>query len=175
MIERLTGEDADLIIEDRWPQRYDEDQIIASASHHRDVIAATLSAAAQPQLQTARTEAQTANAGVFAEAVATKTGSHLRASEDSEIRHRLIADQLDAFAAAIVGAKNQINGASTTFTSEWAKAPELAKANNWYQHEYNAYRSQLVNAGRATVTAALHQLTEAHQACSTTLLTALDV
>lgn len=174
MIERLTGDDADLIIEDRWPHRYNEDQITASATHHRDVIAATLNSAAQPHLQHARTEAQTANAGLLAQAVETKTQDHLRASVDSELRHRAIADHLDAFAAAVVTAKTRINGAATTFTSEWAKAPELAKANNWYQHEYNTYRSQLVNAGRDTVTAALHELTVAHEECTKVLQSALD-
>ncbi|OBF76603.1 MULTISPECIES: hypothetical protein [Mycobacteriaceae] len=174
MIERFTGDDADLIIEDRWPHSYNEDQIIASARHHREVVAAEISGVAQPYLNAARTEADTANAGMFAQAVVTKTADHMHLADQSALRHSTVAEHLDTFATAIINAKNRINGAVSTFTADWAKAPQLAQANNWYQHEYNSYRTQLVEAGRASVTAALSDLTAAHDTCSTVLQAALD-
>lgn len=174
MIDRLTGDDADLIIEDRWPHSYNEDQIIASAQHHRDVVAAELSFAAQPHLVAAHTEADTVNAGVFAQAVAIKTADHMRLADQSAQRHIAVAEHLETFAAAVTGTKYRINTAVLTFTAEWAKAPQLAQANSWYQHDYNGYRTQLVEAGRASVTAAINDLTAAHDTCSTVLQAALD-
>ena len=174
MIERLAGDDADLIIENRWPQDYDEDKVIASASHHRDVVAVAISVGAQPHLQAARAEATDANAGMLADASATRTAGHLRLADNSTLRHRAIAEHLESFAGTIVSSKNQINGAAQTFTSEWAKAPQLVSVNGWFQHDLNRYRSQLVDNGRATVTAALEALTTAHRECSTALHGALD-
>ncbi|MBU8820339.1 hypothetical protein KL864_31145 [Mycolicibacterium goodii] len=174
MIERLTGDDADLIIEDRWPDRYNEDRIIASARHHRDVVAAELSETAQPHLKNAHTEALDANDGAFAEAVATKTARHMHSADQSALRHLAVAEHLEAFAAAVTTAKTRINTAVLTFTDEWAKAPQLAQANNWYQHDYNRYRTQLVETGRASVSAALDELAAAHTTCSTVLQAALD-
>jgi ABC-type transporter Mla subunit MlaD len=174
MIERLTGDDADIIIETRWPCRYNEDQIIASARHHRDVVADTLNGHAKPYLQIAHREATDANTGRFAQASATKIFDHIRVVDDSMQRHHDIADQLEAFAATVVESKQRINEAVHTFTADWAKAPQLGQSNNWYQHELNRYRSQLVDTGRATVTQALQSLAEAHWRCSTLLKTALD-
>jgi hypothetical protein len=163
MIERLTGDDADLIIENRWPGSYNEDQIIASARHHRDVVAEVLSA-----------EALDANTGRFAQACATKTFDHIRVADDSAQRHRDVADQLEAFAATVVESKQRINDAVHTFTADWAKAPQLGQSNNWYQHDLNRYRSHLVDTGRATVTQALQSVTEAHCRCCALVKTALD-
>lgn len=174
MIEPATGDDADLIIENRWPCSYDEDQIIASARHHRDVVADALSSHAKPYLQAAHREATDANTGRLAQACATKTFDHIRAADDSAQRHRDIADHLDTFAAAIIESKQRINDAVQTFTADWAKAPQLGQSNNWYQHELNRYRSQLVDTGRKTVAQALQSLTEAHCRCSALLKTALD-
>jgi hypothetical protein len=174
MIERLGGDDADLIIENRWPGSYDEDQIIASARHHRDVVAKVLSAEVKPYLQIAHRETVDANTGRFAQACATKTFDHIRVADDSAQRHRDVADQLEAFAATVVESKQRINDAVHTFTADWAKSPQLGQSNNWYQHDLNRYRAHLVDTGHTTVTQALQSLTEAHCRCSTLLKTALD-
>lgn len=174
MIDRLSGDDADLIIENRWPSAYDEDKISESARHHREEVAAALSTQAAPHLQDAHREATNNNEGLLAQASATKTREHLRTVDDSTRRHLDIADHLDAFAAAVTGAKQRINGAVHTFTSDWAKAPQLSQANNWYQNDLSRYRTQLVDTGRATVTQALSDLADAHSQCSTALQTALD-
>jgi hypothetical protein len=173
MIERLTGDDADLIIENRWPCSYNEDKIIASARHHRDVVADALSAHAKPHLQIAHREAIDANAGRFAQASATKTFDHIRVADDSAQRHRDVADHLDALAATVIESKHRINDAVHTFIADWAKAPQLDQSKNWCQHDLNRYRSQLVDTGRATVTQALQSLTEAYCRCSTLLKTVL--
>lgn len=174
MIDRLSGQDADLIIENRWPYAYNEDKISDSARHHREEVAGALSTQAAPHLKKAHREATDNNEGIFAQASATKTLEHLRIVDDATRRHLDVADQLDAFAGAVTSSKQRINDAVHTFTSDWAKAPQLARANNWYQHDLNRYRTQLVDTGRATVTRALSDLTEAHNQCSTALQTALD-
>ena len=174
MIERKNGEDADLIIEDRWPYRYDEDKLLASAEHHRKIVAVALDSAARPALQSCHDEAVTHNAGHVAQAAVKKTLTHLRATDVSTARHLRIADELDTFAAAVISGKTRINQAADTFTSQWAQATVLAKANNWYQHEYNSYRTQLIETGRATVDAALHDISTADDSCMHTLRSALD-
>lgn len=174
MIERRQGEDADLIIEDKWPHRYNEDKLLASAVHHRQVVAEALDTEANPELVTAHNEATNHNAGDLAQAVATKTRIHLRETELSTARHQVIATELESFAETVISSKNRINQAVDTFTSDWAQAGHLAKINNWYQHEYNGYRTQLIDTGRSTVAAALHDLTAADGKCLATLNAALD-
>lgn len=165
MIDRLSGQDADLIIENRWPYAYNEDKISDSARHHREEVAAALSTQAIPHLQSAHREAKEKIEGLLADASAAKAIEHLRITEESTRRHLDIADHLDEFAGAVTSSKQRINDAVHTFTSDWAKAPQLSRANNWYQHDLSRYRTQLVDTGRATVTQALSDLAEAHTKC----------
>lgn len=168
MIDRHRGEDADLIIEQRWPDPYNEDQLQAVAQEHREQ-AQVISNDARPHLVAAHHEATTRNAGALADRSAEVTQDHIGDNECSEARHLQIANEVESFAKIVISSKNQINGAVDTFTAAWAQAPQLARENNWYQHDYNKYRSELVRAGRDTVTSALSDLFRAHEALRNTL------
>ena len=172
MINRPPGDDADLIIETRWPTAYDEDKLKSTAAHHRAQQAIATHDVA-PHLDAAHTETVQNMAGRLATKARNTMAKHVKANADNVDRHDVCATEIEALADAVRTAKTRIIGAVDTFTAMWADAPEVARRNNWHQLQYNDYRTRLINDGRDTVTHALSELAATHQSSRKTIHTAL--